>query len=95
MIVNLTMLLEVKRKHIKKGVNCIHYDDIDGQQSLDGLSITVNVPIDKPKPVKTEEVEHLSCYPKYIDKKFKSKLNDKLEKEYKRFLYEQYFKNQK
>lgn len=77
---------------MKKGVNCIHYDDIDGQQSLEGLSITVNVPIDK--PIK-EPVEHLSCYPKYIDKKFKSKLNDKLEKEYKRFLYEQYFKNQK
>lgn len=70
------------------------YDDIDGQQSLEGLSITVNVPIDKPikEPV---EVEHLSCYPKYIDKKFKLAFNNKLEKEYKRFLYEQYFKNQK
>ena len=70
------------------------YDDIDGQQSLEGLSITVNVPIDKPKPIK-EPVEHLSCYPKYIDKKFKVVFNDKLEKEYKRFLYEQYFKNKK
>lgn len=75
--------------------NKIIYDDIDGQQSLDGLSITVNVPIDKPIKKLKGPVEHLSCYPKYIDKKFKAVFNDKLEKEYKRFLYEQYFKNQK